>query len=210
MSLGEFLPSSSTKLCLHLNGNSNDSSSSGNNGTDSNITYGLAYGKLGQGASFNGSNSKLLIVDNTFGWTTNGTVSLWIYTSSTNNRTIVFGNLADKGVNIQLFSSKIYARLSNEGFTNDPDNLPQNSWNLLTFTWEGTISRKLYLNGVLKVTKTSSLANPDDNGLKFGVTENDGTFFAGNLDEVIVENRAWTAEQVKKYHTYSKGRFGII
>lgn len=34
--------------------------------------------------------------------------------------------------------------------------------------------------------------------------------FDGSIDEVIVENRAWTAEQVKKYHTYSKGRFGII
>jgi hypothetical protein len=30
------------------------------------------------------------------------------------------------------------------------------------------------------------------------------------LDEVIIENRAWSATEIKKYYTYARGRFGII
>ena len=59
MSLGEYngAGSGTTKLLAHLNGNSNDSSGNANNGSDTNITYSLANGKLGQGAGFNGSSS---------------------------------------------------------------------------------------------------------------------------------------------------------
>lgn len=46
-------------------GNSNDSSGEGNNGTDTNITYGTAYGKYGQGALFNGTTSKIVVADAT-------------------------------------------------------------------------------------------------------------------------------------------------
>ena len=35
-------------------------------------------------------------------------------------------------------------------------------------------------------------------------------YFPGNIDEVIVENVVWTPEYIKKYYTYSKGRFGIL
>ena len=41
-----------------LDGNSNDSVAS-NNGTDTNISYSSSYGKISQGASFNGSSSKI-------------------------------------------------------------------------------------------------------------------------------------------------------
>ena len=59
--LGEYLGAgaSTTKLLLHLNGKSTDSSGNGNNGTNSNITYSLANGKFGQGAGFNGSSNSI-------------------------------------------------------------------------------------------------------------------------------------------------------
>lgn len=49
----------------NLNGNSNDTSGNGNNGTDSNITY--KSGKIGQGANFNGSNSQIDVGNATTG-----------------------------------------------------------------------------------------------------------------------------------------------
>ena len=34
--------------------------------------------------------------------------------------------------------------------------------------------------------------------------------WGGFIDEVIVEGVAWSSNKVKKYYTYSKGRFGIV
>ena len=34
-----------------------------------------------------------------------------------------------------------------------------------------------------------------------------GVGYSGAIDEVIIENRAWTASEVKKYYTNSLGRF---
>ena len=92
MNLGEYngAGSSTTKLLLHLNGNSNDSSGNSNNGTDTDITYGQAYGKFGQGASFNGSSSKISLPDN-FDFGTSGlTVLSWIKTTEETNLTTIF------------------------------------------------------------------------------------------------------------------------
>lgn len=44
---------------LPLDLNSNDESGNSNNGTDTSITYGGQYGKIGAGALFNGSSSKI-------------------------------------------------------------------------------------------------------------------------------------------------------
>ncbi len=36
---------------------------------------------------------------------------------------------------------------------------------------------------------------------------NTARWMTGTLDEVIIENVVWTPAQVKKYYTYSKGRY---
>lgn len=63
MTLGEYLPNSNTKLLLHLNGSSADSSGNNNNGTDTSITYSQANGKFGQGAGFDSTSDKILIAN---------------------------------------------------------------------------------------------------------------------------------------------------
>ena len=67
-----------------LNGNSNDASGNGNNGTDNAITYGQTNGKIGQGAGFNGTSSYIQIPDNAqtrLGSTF--TLSCWFRSTST-------------------------------------------------------------------------------------------------------------------------------
>ena len=60
MSLGQLWPQPGLLAGYHLNANSNDFSGSGYNGTDANITY--ALGSIGgNGASFNGSSSKIAL-----------------------------------------------------------------------------------------------------------------------------------------------------
>jgi hypothetical protein len=40
-----------------------------------------------------------------------------------------------------------------------------------------------------------------------GCASSSDSFWSGAIDEVIIENRAWTASEVKKYYTNSLGRF---
>ena len=113
MSLGEYIPNSNTKLLLHLNGNSTDSSGNGNNGTDTNITYGLGYGKFGQSIvkelKVFGQNYVILEHNLKF-----------YQIGKDNNEPIIFGNAAQKhilnSVNITKASAVIVA-------VNNPESL---------------------------------------------------------------------------------------
>src|SRR5664280_1030973 len=65
---------------LPMEGNSKDIWGS-NNGTDTAMTYGTPYGKIGQGSLFNGSTSHI-VLPNTYNintGTTSYTMSAWIY-----------------------------------------------------------------------------------------------------------------------------------
>lgn len=44
-----------------FNGNANDASGNGNNGTDVNVSYGQQYGRINGGASFNGTSSQVTV-----------------------------------------------------------------------------------------------------------------------------------------------------
>jgi hypothetical protein len=63
----------------NMQGNSNDYWGT-NNGTDTSVSYGTSYGKVAQGASFNGSNST--IVTNSFPGNTTWSVALWMKVTS--------------------------------------------------------------------------------------------------------------------------------
>jgi hypothetical protein len=71
---------------------------------------------------------------------------------------------------------------------------------------------KMYINGVKEASEVSATMTATDKKLRIGVNQegDESNFYSGSMDEVIVENVAWSAEKVKKYYTYAKGRFGII
>lgn len=191
-----------------MDGNSNDSVGS-NNGTDTNITYGTDYGYINQGANFNGSSSK--IVQGTNVLSTNGTVSFWVYVATTSNKTFITGvSSQNSGINVQLFSSKIYARVGTDSvFINDPNNLPQSQWDHVILTWVGNTERKIYINGELKVTKTTNLNNLTTGTLKFGVTYAEGItdFLNGNLDEINFWSSALSSTTIKALYDAQKDRY---
>ncbi len=232
MSLGEFIPSSNTKLLLHLNGSSADSSGLGNSGTDTAITYSLANGKFGQGAGFNGSSSKILY-DNSTSLTIAGsgssiTLSCWIKidNSSTNyGRLIIKGYEGTNHMNYNLAAiynaSGFFLEYREVGAAGRSHrtaygSLSTNVWThcLATCSYGDSVPI-IYINSVpqaLTATDTASSTyklptNTDKLGI--GASSNSTYFFYGSIDEVILENIAWSAEKIKKYYTMTKGRFGI-
>lgn len=234
MLLGEFIPSSNvsptpTKLLLHLNGNSNDSSGNGNNGTDTNITYSQANGKFGQGAGFNGSSSRIQVDDHT-SLQLNGdfTISTWV--KPTSLPTIdIFADIINKwDYNKGVFSGYVI-RLYNENGTQkvqaEMNNLvisfstsiSTTSWTNISAIYNGS-TFKMYINGS-EVVSSNMSSNPVTNTKKLNIgnfgfytaTSSElGRWFNGAIDEVIIENLAWSAEKVKKYYTMTKGRFATL
>jgi hypothetical protein len=234
--LGEFTGSGSgiTKGLWHLNGNSTDSSGNGNNGTDSNITYGLAYGKFGQGASFNGSSS----VIQTAAWSPPGnyTISMWINADTlpaSGGFMSLFCNydvpttLQDRGIDLRLYNDNgtqkiqtlhgIPVSSGSSALLSYSTTLSTSTWYLLNVVYNGT-TVKLYLNANEVATANMAVNIPAivklTNIGNFGYYTTSKTtlsrYFNGSIDEVIVENRAWTAEQVKKYYSASKGRWATL
>lgn len=221
--LGEYLGAGSgtTKLLLHLNGNSTDSSGNGNNGTDTAITYSQANGKFGQGAGFNGSTSA---IQTPYTGMSAGTVSVFFKSSLVNNENVFFcvnqnSNNSDnyfefivkKGGEILIFGGGAlsFSQSTAAGV------ITANTWYNITITQTGSLMT-IYVNGKSVSSNSNSIwfnsvtgANQYCIGaLKRGTQIYSQT--SGSIDEVIVENRARTAQEVAKNYTYKKGRFGII
>lgn len=221
--LGEYLGagSATTKLLLHLNGNSTDSSGNGNNGTDTNITYSQANGKFGQGAGFNGSTSKIALPATTsVKGLTQVTFSMWVkktanpasqdivYFESTNNA-LGYSRL-NFAINTDGTSLCVWRDTeSGSAYDTSMGTLGNNIWyNVISVFDSVGDTIKNYVNGNLVSTTSGSIgAIPNTAPSKeIRITTNNSGLV---VDETFIEAKAWTASEVRKYFTYSRGRFGL-
>lgn len=226
MSLGEFIPSSNTILMLHLNGNSTDGSSNGLNGTDTSITYSKIYGKFNEGATFNGSTSRIMIPSQDLFRTNTWTFSCILVNKGTLPATASYIFARNKnadlyarlGIGFQKATGKLFV-CANQG-TNEWERKDVYSFNdlangdMITITSKWP-TLKTYKNGVLVNTSTFTTrdfltvdANAQIAIGRAGAYSN--YYFNGALDEIIFENIDWSAIQVQKYYTNTIGRFAII
>jgi len=223
MSLGEYLGAGSgtTKLLLHLNGNSTDSSGNGSNGTDTAITYSQANGKFGQGAGFNGSTS-LINFGDVVPLSGDITCSAWI------NATALSSDMAivARSNGTPSFPQNYFLQTNNTGkvkFGSSVDSyiratgattLSTGTWYHVVGTFNSTTKvYNVYVNGKLDGTTTGTNLPPTTSQVvQVGASDgaSPGNKFNGKIDEAIIENTTWTPQQVQKYYTNAKGRFGII
>lgn len=233
MSLGEYqgAGAATTRLLLHLNGNSNDSSGNGLNGTDTNMTYSKNYGKFNEGAYFNGSgqirlgNSTVLQPDII-------TISMWIKRTTTSESTPTL-IMRDNGL-VSYASAYCIYLTTTTGYIRYEQQQPGGTYVAVqstiaitdTTTWHHVcVTRNptagttyIYLDGNLVGSGTGNTT-----AIYYGTTRQgtnigayiygDGSMLArytGYMDEVIIENYGWTIQQVQKYYTNSLGRFGTI
>ncbi|MBP6091804.1 MAG: LamG domain-containing protein, partial [Crocinitomicaceae bacterium] len=193
-----------------FNGNANDESGNGNNGTVNGATLTTdRNGVLNKAYSFNGLNSGILIPNSNNSMIDNFTISFWIKNNLIINHlgahiwhkpdgSLTFGISGDntisfgkQGVQLILTSNTIL----------------QNNWTHIVFTKSGDF-HKLFINGTidnivnLNINLSSSINQP----IKVGYASqggNNGSYrFDGNLDEFSTWNRVLSNCEIQDlYHS---------
>lgn len=227
MSNGEFIGSgaATTKLLLHLNGSSTDSSGNSYTIADTAITYSKANGKFNEGAGFAGAGSVSRIVindDNNLDFTS-FFISFWIKVASMPNGAILSKFRAGSASDINFLidcsgtSNSVRMLFSNTGGTlsNVRINaaLPTGVWNNVAFSVGANVI-KGYMNGkeLLSSTYTGTVntnAYPLVVGARYQPVTNPTfeDYLTGQLDEIIIENATWDYAKYLKYYTHALGRF---
>lgn len=232
MSLGEYIGAGSgtTKLLLHLNGNSTDSSGNGNNGTDgSGVSY--VAGKFGQAANFDGGVNAYIncgsgaSIDQLFA--SGATFIAWVNPDGNedNKRIVSKNNNTSSGWHFNLRYSTGYkieffvggSTTNGQWDTTNNTAITAGEWHMVAVTYNSSLTSNdpiIYVDGspvgITEVTTPVSINSDAGNNLEIGGYASVDRNIDGKIDEVIYENRIWTPAEIKKYYTYAKGRFGIL
>lgn len=217
-----FTITSNTRLYYKLDNNANDSSGNGYNGIASNVTYttGLNSTSTNSGIFLSGSTSTITGTSNTeFGFTGDFTVSCWWKpTSGYANGTyhgLVSRRKSDDTAGWSLSDyyggGKHYLIFATAGGGNyydcwaaDGNNTTINDnsvYNVMIV--RSGVNMSIYLNGVVEVSqnKASALNTSFAGNLFVGRTrQSAGEQLNGQIDDVIIENRAWSANEILTYY----------
>jgi Concanavalin A-like lectin/glucanases superfamily/Viral BACON domain len=181
-----------------------DSSGNGNNGTITNATH-TTTGKFGGALSFNGSNAFVQVPDaNSLDLTTGMTLEAWVNPTAVGTawRSVI---LKEQPANLiyALYAGDSKGKAAADVFTTSDiglsgtTNTPLNAWTHLAATYDGA-NLRIYVNGVQAVSKAVTGAIKTSTGaLRIGGNSIWGEWFAGQIDEVRVYNKALTAAQVQ-------------
>jgi hypothetical protein len=215
-----------------FNGNSNDASGNGNNGTDTNITYSQANGRLNQGAGFNGTSSRI-VLGNVLNIGLNSlTLSTWFKLTSSNGnegralvgKGILTGS-SNGGYGLYIWDNMVMAQLrydaaSLNSYIYDPTSKNDGKWHnaVLTLERNNETGFKLYVDTKLVASTTSipfnSLTFQTTSYFAFGARSestypNNYMFFLlGSIDETkMMIGEVWSPAQIKNESARVKGFF---
>lgn len=190
-------------LFLPFNGNANDESGSGNNGTV--LGPSLAPDRFGvnnRAYSFDGVNDYISIADNPNLFSDELTISWWYKLTETPGGAWVVIGWVDGGHRYQQFFSgnqlcyfNGYNLTAPGLYFNPIYNLPElNIWKNVVVTYQktsaSTSTTSIYVDGELKQTDNHTLAMDYAPGIEFKIGKNvNGNFFKGFLDDFRIYNR---------------------
>jgi hypothetical protein len=195
----------STKAYYPLNGNSNDYSGNTNTGTDTAITY--PQGRFGQAAKFNNSSSNITFTTVPATGANPFTASLWFRSNTAGalESMLHWGTAAsNQAVDFYISATnKLTANLyGGGGLIASTPSVNDDKWHHGLCTCSGT-ALTLYLDGRLVGTGGAITPNIGTTYKNIGKDGGGGNFFGGWMDEIILENRVWTAKEVETYYRKS-------
>lgn len=207
------IPTNGLVAYYPFNGNANDASGNGNNGTVNGATLTTdRYGIANSAYSFDGVSNYISIADNQYIrlLNTDFTFNAWILPNNTS-----YGHLFYKGQSSGNDYPKYLMNLNNNqlGFHINGAGLGSGVWaysNSITLTsWQmGTIVKSgntilFYINGVF--INQTSVATPVSNTTGFdarigGAEPNGGGTFNGKLDDIAIYNRSLSALEITQLY----------
>ena len=173
-----------------LDGNANDSSGNGFNGTASNVSW--VNGKIGQAGSFLVSGSKVVInpisgniltYSAWHKWDTNSTTWRTIFGNNGNIHHLIFNN--DRSVNIWDGTRR------NFGY-----NSPDNDWHHYLVILENASNAKLYVDGIYRGETVTTL-NTFNHPIEVIGNWGSNNYPVGLLDDVRIYDHALSPKEIK-------------
>jgi hypothetical protein len=196
-----------------FNGNANDQTPNGNNGTVNGATLTTdRFGNSNSAYDFDGISNYITVLDNNVFNMQNFTISTWVKNSST-APTVLARYILNKGCNSPSPSFRLYYQndgiqqeyvsdcwVPNRVFQNGPST--NNLWTNIIYSYDGQ-NLKMYVDGVLFGTtnQSGSLTN-NNNPMYIGCTNATNncpqlsSFFAGKIDDIGIWNRALSQQEI--------------
>jgi hypothetical protein len=196
----------------NMQGNSNDYWGT-NNGTDTSITYGTSYGKVAQGALFNGSNSMIALGSPSS--KTAFSYAVWI--KMTGNAPVssayIIALQGTQSLNLAVnystnyLATILYPAMGSNLNDNTSHNMNDSTWHFVVLTWSGT-TLTLYRDGSNVGSSSASAANAGGGTGSIGVngTGGNSTYFPGDIDEVGIWSRALTTTEISDLYNGGAGQ----
>ncbi|MES2924918.1 MAG: LamG-like jellyroll fold domain-containing protein [Verrucomicrobiota bacterium] len=200
-------PNATLVAKYNFEGNSTDSSGSGNNGTASGVTY--VAGKNGQAAQFNGTNASILTpvpVSEDF------SIAYWIKTTSTGGTGTnwyegagvidadIAGVAADFGT--ALMNGKAAFGVGTSDGTPvttilSTSTINDGIWHHIAATRNSASgAMKLYVDGVLQASATGSTGTRSSTALRIGRKQPGGGYLTGTLDDAALYTYELSPRQI--------------
>jgi hypothetical protein len=195
----------------------NDYSGNDNNG----VSYGAisTTGKVGEAYEFDGANSYIEVLTNLGipAGQKERTVSFWLYQRSReegNNYALVeFSNQeGEQGYIIQMIDYYGEYYLFTDGINGDNNVMPEvypdlNSWNFISFVFDGETTYSYYLNGnLVQSGEFGTQINTFVSGLNFGRrTLGAEGYLDGFLDEIGIWNRSLSSAEISQLYNSGSG-----
>lgn len=201
-----------------MEGNSNDSSSSPANGSDTAITYGTAYGIVGQGAVFDGSTSKIVLgTASKFNITGNLTINAWIYLSNLTEAVRIFMH-RNIGVSpdtqgyefaVGNTTSCLQFYSNNTTYNGTTSSVSTGKWQMITVIKTST-NLAFYVNTSAQGTASSVTINGGTDPAGIGYRSSGARIINGYIDEVSIFNRAITTGELSTIYSSTIKKFAGV
>jgi hypothetical protein len=208
-----YVPSNGLVGYWPFNGNANDQTPNGNNGTVNGASLTTdRFGNTNSAYDFDGISNYITILDNNVFNMQNFTISTWVKNSST-APTVLARYILNKGCNTPSPSFRLYYQndgiqqeyvsdcwVPNRVYQNGPSS--NNLWTNIIYSYDGQ-NLKMYVDGVLFGTanQSGSLTN-NNNPIYIGCTNATNncpqlsSFYAGKIDDIGIWNRALTEQEI--------------
>lgn len=191
-----YVPSNGLVGWWPFNGNANDESGNGNNGTVNGASLTAdRFGVADKAYSFDGLNDYIEVLNSPqLNSVNNFTLSIWVFFNDWNQSSSVWFATIEKQGQYSLQLIRLTSNTANLSGITVP--VSSNSWNSYTLSFENNIV-KVYANGTLQGSNNNSFTSTTS-PLVFGIDPGGQLeFLNGSLDDIGIWNRALTECEIK-------------